>query len=119
MNQYQQMHSKTTKNAPLVDVVGSHSSGELLKQVDSSTPEARPPMPIYNGTDDHTHRLKMATRRKNGNLPSLNYQQRNRMSGSVQNLPNCNDNLDGLVQLEKKLCNLMIDLRTKINPATD
>ena len=41
------------------------------------------------------------------------------MSGSVQNLPNCNDNVDGLVQLEKKLCDLMVDLRTKINPATE
>ena len=71
------MQAKTTKNTshvPLVDVVGSHSSGELIRQVDSSTPGARPQAPIYNGTDDHTHRLKMATRRKNGNLPSLNYQ---------------------------------------------
>ena len=41
------------------------------------------------------------------------------MSGSVQNLPNYNDNVDGLVQLEKKLTDLMIDLRTKINPVTE
>lgn len=98
---------------PLVDLNVSFSSNEVAKHLDSSTPEPRPSIPIYGGAEDQAHRLKLAARRKN-NLPTLNYSQRNRMAGSMQNLPR--DNIDGLVSLEKKLSDLMVDLRTKINP---
>ena len=97
---------------PLVDLNVSFSSNEVAKHLDSGTPEPRPSIPIYNGAEDQAHRLKLAARRNN--LPTLNYSQRNRMAGSMQNLPR--DNIDGLVSLEKKLSDLMIDLRTKINP---
>ena len=82
---------------PLSDLSVSFNSNLDLKHLDSSTPEPRPSVPIYGGTEDQAHRLKMATRRKN-NLPSLNFSQRNRMTGSTQNLPR--DNIDGLISLE-------------------
>ena len=55
-------------------------------------------------------------RKKNGNLPSLSYQQRNRLSGSVQNLPKCKDQVDDMVQLESKLSHLMMGIRTNLKP---
>ena len=78
VNQYANMpnNAKTTKHtpyAPLVGAIGPHSSTDLMKGVHSNTPDARP-VSLYSGTDDQAHRLKLAMRNKNGNLPSLSYQ---------------------------------------------
>ena len=77
-NQYANMpnNAKTTKYtpyAPLVEAIGPHSSTDLMKGVHSNTPDARP-ISLYSGTDDQAHRLKLAMRKKNSNLPSLSYQ---------------------------------------------
>ena len=111
-------NSKTTKHTaytPLVDAVNSSAGTEVMKGIHSSTPDGRPTQ-LYSGTEDQANRLKMAIRKKNGNLPSLSYQQRNRISGSVQNLPKCKDQVDDLVQLESKLNHLVMGVKSNLNP---
>ena len=111
-------NAKTTRHtpyAPLNAAIGPSSSTELIKGVHSNTPDARP-APLQSGPEGQAHRLKLAMRKKNGNLPSLSYQQRNRLSGSVQNLPKCKDQVDDLVQLESKLSHLIMGVRTNLKP---